>query len=85
MGYLFRGVHDRTISDPAVYFGELGLVLEPKPMVDGVSRDGFPCKRLIALGEPFSGNVCVELNFVGHSIVRDDLHRKVRKRNRLVH
>ena len=85
VGYLFRGVHDKTVSGPAIYFSELGLVLEPKPMVNGASRDGFPCKKLIALGEPAPGDVCVELDFVGPPVIRYNLHREVRERNRLVH
>ena len=52
--YLFRGIYHGAISDPAAHFGELGLILEPKPVVDGPARDGFPLKILIALGEPFS-------------------------------
>ena len=68
--YLFRGVHNGTISDPAAHFGELGLVFEPKSMVYGPPRDGFPFKVLVTLGEPFSGNICVKLDLVGLAIVR---------------
>ena len=79
--YLFRGVDYRTISDPAAYFGEWGLVLEPKPVVDGPTRDGFPHKILVTLGEPFSGNICVELDLMGLPVIRGNLHRKERERD----
>lgn len=45
--YLFRREYDRTVSDPAVYFGKLGLVLKPESMVDGPAHGGFPSKALV--------------------------------------
>lgn len=83
--YLFRGVYYRTIPDPPTHFGELGLVLEPKPVVDGPARDGLPFESLVALGEPFPGDICVELYLVGLSVVRGNLHGEERERDRLVY
>lgn len=85
VGYLFRGVYDSSVSVPAAYFGEPGLVLEPEQMADGPVRGGLPFKFLVAWGEPFSGNICVKLDFMGPPIVRSDLHGEIRERNRLVH
>lgn len=85
MDYLFRGIHHRAISNPAAHFCKLGLILEPKPVVDGPTRDGFPFEILIALGEPFSGNVCVELDLMGLPVVRGNFHGKEGERDRLVH
>ena len=83
--YLLRGIYDRTVSEPAAYFGELGLVLEPIAMVDGSVCGGLPFEILVALGEPFSGNVCVELDLVGAPVIRSNLYRKEREGDRLVH
>ena len=85
--HLLSGVRDITVSDPTVHFKELGLILERKLVIDGVSHYGLPLKKLItfwlktAWDKPFSSNVCVDLDSVGIPIIGDNLDSEVRKRN----
>ena len=46
VGYLFGGKYTRTVSDPAVDFGEFGLGFDPKLMIDGLARGGLPPKLI---------------------------------------
>ena len=83
--YLLRGVHDITVSKPAVYFQEFRLVRKVKLVGDDAPRYVCLPFRLITFGEPVFGNVCVVLDFVGIPIVCDEFYSEVRKRDRLVH
>lgn len=54
-------------------------------MGDCVSGGRVPLNKLVVLSKPFSSNISVELDLVGPSVVRDNLHGKVGERDRLVH
>ena len=82
LAYLLRGVNDAAISQSTIRLEKLGLVLEPKLMVYGVSRVGFPLYKLIVRckvrwNEPFSVNVCVQLDLVRISVVGGNFCTKV--------
>lgn len=83
--YLLRGVNETAISEPADHRAELGLVLERKLMGNGVSRCGSPLNKLVTLGEPFSIDVCVELDLMRVPVVGDNFYTEVRERDRLIH
>ena len=54
-------------------------------MGDCVSGGGLPLQKLVALSEPLSSNVSVELDLVGATVGRRCLHSEVCERDRLVH
>jgi len=72
--YLFRGVYDGTISNPAAYFrvggGWLGLVLDPELMINGPTRCGFPSQTVEASSVAQNiGDAYEELDLVESSVV----------------
>ena len=80
--YLLRGINDAAISQSTIHLVELGPVLEPKLVVYGVSRDGFPLYKLvvrckIGWNKPLSIDVCVQLDLVRISVVGGSFCTKV--------
>jgi hypothetical protein len=82
LAYLLRGVHDAALSESTAHLEELGPVLKPELMVDNVPRYSFPSKKIIFRGsidwnEPFSVNVCVQLDVMRIAVVGCNIYTEV--------